>query len=104
LFSILTKSRLRVNLRALFHELLWRGLFVDVFGDFHLADAVSFILSALAIRFAIISAFAFLAWFAVKIKFASIREIRVKGLCRRPPFYFLHFARKTFNPWAWIQN
>jgi hypothetical protein len=18
--------------------------------------------------------------------------------------YFLHFARKTFNPWAWIQN
>jgi hypothetical protein len=29
------------------------------------------------------------------IEFASIREIRVKGLCRRPPFYFASFRAEN---------
>jgi hypothetical protein len=69
---------------------------VDVFGGFHLAGAVSSILSALATRIAIISAFVFLAWFAVKIQSASIREIRVKGLCRRSPLDFSSFPAENF--------
>ena len=35
----------------------------------------------------------------IRFELVKIREIRVKE-----QFIFLHFARKTFNPWAWIQN
>jgi hypothetical protein len=63
---------------------------------FSSGGAVSSILSALATRFANISAFGLLASFAVKIQFVIICEIGVKGLCQRPRLDFSSFRAENF--------
>jgi hypothetical protein len=36
--------------------------------------------------------------------FGCLRTSRFTSSVAAKEFIFLHFARKTFNPWAWTQN